>query len=336
MSKQCERQIKKALLLLSLFLVGGQSAIAQDKSDIEKAAVKLSGKVDVLVNSCGEAGIGMSSKKFPAKVERIGPNSPAYYAGIAKNDKILSATIDDRTKPVCFSLEIERRGKRYSATFEEVPKYDRRNKDNNPSFPGIPGIPDWIKGFNPRIPSAAEQQNRRNRLPIGDEPIAFGNGPNQPVTSSGNPNRRPSIGNEPISFGGVPNQPVTPGQKNGKRPPLGDEPISFGGVPNQPITPGQQKKRKTPLGDEPISFGGVPNEPVYNPNEGVTTVHISQPRTQDLSEPGTDQNRKKRIRPGDEPITFGGPPNEPVTGRKHPGEPVTNVGFPGAPVQMES
>ncbi|MBY0357973.1 MAG: hypothetical protein K2W82_08230 [Candidatus Obscuribacterales bacterium] len=72
---------------------------------------KLYGKVDIITSSCANAGITLSSSTLPAKIDGLRLGSPAYYAGIRKDDKVLSAKIVENK----LNLILERKGQKFSA-----------------------------------------------------------------------------------------------------------------------------------------------------------------------------------------------------------------------------
>jgi hypothetical protein len=64
-----------------------------------------------MVNAaCSAAGVSLSSKQFPCKIEKVRMGSPAAYAGLSQNDKVLKASIEENK----LSILIERGGQRYA------------------------------------------------------------------------------------------------------------------------------------------------------------------------------------------------------------------------------
>jgi hypothetical protein len=72
--------------------------------------IKLFGQIDVVNAACSAAGVALSSKQFPCKIEKVRMGSPAAYAGLSQNDKVLKASIEENK----LSILIERGGQRYA------------------------------------------------------------------------------------------------------------------------------------------------------------------------------------------------------------------------------
>jgi hypothetical protein len=98
--------MKFAAVLLSWFLAC--SALFAIESP-QKQRVQLYGEVDVVNSACGAAGVTLSSKQFPCRVMKVRMGSPAAYAGLLQNDKVLKASIEGNKLNILF----ERGGMRY-------------------------------------------------------------------------------------------------------------------------------------------------------------------------------------------------------------------------------
>jgi len=81
------------------------------------SAYKLYGQVDEVNYVCGAAGVSLVGNKLPSKVESVRQGSPAYYAGLEKDDQILSGSIGQNK----LALIINRAGKTYSLSVDTGP-----------------------------------------------------------------------------------------------------------------------------------------------------------------------------------------------------------------------
>jgi hypothetical protein len=97
-------------LLAALILLAFANAETNDANTSLASPVLLKGKIDELDSSCNAAGITISSRTLPCQVTRVRLGSPALYAGVAENDKILSAQISEKK----MALLIERNGQKFS------------------------------------------------------------------------------------------------------------------------------------------------------------------------------------------------------------------------------
>ncbi|HEY9791983.1 MAG TPA: hypothetical protein V6D22_16370 [Candidatus Obscuribacterales bacterium] len=111
--KRCNRALRLAqagfvvALALLTFALTAPCVYCEDGS----APVTLFGGVSQIQSECEAAGVTLASPTLPAKVEEVRLGSPAYYANLAKNDKVLSADIRDTE----LDLSIERNGSRFLA-----------------------------------------------------------------------------------------------------------------------------------------------------------------------------------------------------------------------------
>lgn len=74
------------------------------KINSSQAPTKLYGQINAFGTACVSSGITPLSTQLPTSIEFVKPGSPAYYAGVAKGDKILSATLETNR----INLKIER------------------------------------------------------------------------------------------------------------------------------------------------------------------------------------------------------------------------------------
>lgn len=102
--------MNRAALTNICFLIAGLFFACSTPATQGQNPVKLYGKVDELATACANAGINVSGNKFPLRIEKVRLGSPAYYAGVRENDKVLSGSID-KTR---MNLKIERNGKTYA------------------------------------------------------------------------------------------------------------------------------------------------------------------------------------------------------------------------------
>lgn len=85
-------------------------------------AVKLQGKLDFLSSALHGAGLVLESKTFPSPVVSVRTGSPAYFSGLAANDKVLSCRLEKETLHITFS----RNGAIYAARLKTIrPRPDK-------------------------------------------------------------------------------------------------------------------------------------------------------------------------------------------------------------------
>ena len=89
-------------LLCSLFLPYGAEAEQPSK-------ITLTGKVDMLASYCAGSGVKLESRQLPTVVLSVRKGSPAFYAGVAKGDRVLNGSIEGNR----FHLWIKRGEKTY-------------------------------------------------------------------------------------------------------------------------------------------------------------------------------------------------------------------------------
>jgi hypothetical protein len=88
----------------------GKAGKGQSKQDAGAPRLKLYGQIDMVNAACGAAGVTLSSKQFPCKIDKVRMGSPAAYAGLCQNDKVLKAGIEDNK----LSILIQRGGQQYA------------------------------------------------------------------------------------------------------------------------------------------------------------------------------------------------------------------------------
>jgi hypothetical protein len=70
---------------------------------------RLYGQINAFGSACVSSGVTPLSTQLPTTVEDVKTGSPAYYAGVEKGDRILSASLETNR----LALQIERQGKIY-------------------------------------------------------------------------------------------------------------------------------------------------------------------------------------------------------------------------------
>lgn len=92
-----------------------------------KKPVKLFGKVDVLATYCAGSGITLESIQLPARILKVRPGSPAFHAGVAEGDQVLSGSIEGNR----LELKISREGKEYLVRLRARPDRLGASSDNS-------------------------------------------------------------------------------------------------------------------------------------------------------------------------------------------------------------
>lgn len=123
---------KHALTLLTVLASNAflQTASAQSEGKTKTVATPLpaqqktplKGQVDYLATLLHGSGIMIESWQLPSPITTVRPGSPAYYAGLAVNDKILSCKIDGGR----LQIMVSRKGKVYGTTLQtQAPSPDK-------------------------------------------------------------------------------------------------------------------------------------------------------------------------------------------------------------------
>ena len=89
----------------------------------------LQGRIDLLSSACHGAGIMLDSIKTPATVLQVRGGSPAYYAGLCKNDIVDSYKLQGEN----LQLTLRRNGVRYSATMRTMAPQPGDPQNSNPN-----------------------------------------------------------------------------------------------------------------------------------------------------------------------------------------------------------
>ncbi len=122
------------IILAFIYLAINICSLAENhaQTSVPVSQIKLRGKVDIVASSCSAAGITLSSAVLPAGIDKIRLGSPAFYAGLAAGDKILSAQLNNNQ----LSLLIERHGQKFSAQLSTVPVNLQINDSSTPMLAG--------------------------------------------------------------------------------------------------------------------------------------------------------------------------------------------------------
>ncbi len=133
--------INKALtdILVTLSLITCTSRLPACAEPTTQKQVKLYGHVDQVMYALGSAGVTLDADKLPALVGNVRLGSPAYYAGLAENDKVLSGKIDNNKLYLLF----ERGEKRYSLNVNTSPidlakEQPKKDKSQIPTLSVVP------------------------------------------------------------------------------------------------------------------------------------------------------------------------------------------------------
>jgi hypothetical protein len=102
---------KRLFLAFLSALIAATTPCAVTAENKGAKPIKLFGQIDELTFLTSSAGVKLSGKSLPAKVDNISLGSSAAYSGMRKGDKVLSANATDNN--IVFT--IERAGKRYEA-----------------------------------------------------------------------------------------------------------------------------------------------------------------------------------------------------------------------------
>ena len=111
------KTILLARILLILCVMQNSVALSASGQPSVKKQTKLYGHVDEVNYALSAAGVTLDADKLPALVGNVRLGSPAYYGGLAENDKILQGKIQDDK----LNLLFERNGKRYSLSVNTTP-----------------------------------------------------------------------------------------------------------------------------------------------------------------------------------------------------------------------
>lgn len=106
-AKSAGARAKLALLMIVSAVMGSDHAGAAEKpsdTGTKPANTKLYGQINAFGAACLSSGVVPLSTQLPTSIENIKPGSPAYYAGVLKGDKILSASLETNR----LNLKIER------------------------------------------------------------------------------------------------------------------------------------------------------------------------------------------------------------------------------------
>lgn len=109
-------------LCLAYWTISGVQAADKKSGTIGQASaavkpITLTGHVNVLAGACAAAGITIEATTLPTMITKVRIGSPAYYAGVAENDKVLQGQLDQNT----MMLRIERGGKQYTVSLRYTP-----------------------------------------------------------------------------------------------------------------------------------------------------------------------------------------------------------------------
>jgi hypothetical protein len=116
--KRCNRAFRLVAVGIVAAILSVLSTVPCLCSEENGNPVTLYGGVSQIQSECDAAGVTLASPTLPAKVEEVRLGSPAYYANVARNDKVLSADIRDTQ----LNLLIERNGSRFLAKIPTHPE----------------------------------------------------------------------------------------------------------------------------------------------------------------------------------------------------------------------
>jgi von Willebrand factor type A domain len=111
-----EKILLVSILVMFWAIQNGPGASVFGQSSVNKKT-KLYGQIDEVNYALSAAGVTLDADKLPALVGNVRLGSPAYYGGLAENDKVLQGKIQDNK----LNLLIERGGKRYSLSVNTSP-----------------------------------------------------------------------------------------------------------------------------------------------------------------------------------------------------------------------
>ncbi len=109
------------VILASTSLIAKEASSRDKEENDSKGKIKLYGHVDSLAEYCVGSGIMLESRQLPAKILKVRPGSPAFYAGVCADDTVLKGNVTGNR----FSLNISRKGKEYLVSL-------RARADNKP------------------------------------------------------------------------------------------------------------------------------------------------------------------------------------------------------------
>ncbi|MBX9690189.1 MAG: hypothetical protein K2X27_25985 [Candidatus Obscuribacterales bacterium] len=125
-------QKRKNLIALSCsFVLCCSANIGSAKESKSNDTKKmLYGSVDIINAACSAVGIKLSSGILPASIDTVKLGSTAYYSGVSKNDRVLSAKVENNF----LNLLIERNGKKYMAKLDTTPQTRSRSLPAGTTF----------------------------------------------------------------------------------------------------------------------------------------------------------------------------------------------------------
>jgi hypothetical protein len=116
--------LSAGLSLTPAFALSGNASAPQQK-------FKLRAEIDTVASMCAGAGISIANSKLPAIALKVDYGSPGYWAGIQKDDRILSVDVSKN------EILIERDGKQYCARLDTAAaNVPLRANQSNSAIPG--------------------------------------------------------------------------------------------------------------------------------------------------------------------------------------------------------